>query len=469
MSAASPPVVPRGVTRPIPGELLRLALPVLASQVLRVAFQWVDALWVRGLGVDATAAVTTSVFVMWTVYSLQDVVGLGLAAYVSQLLGAGERARAGLAVWKGLRAVTVMGLAVGLMGAPGARFVYEHLGAPPDVVRSGTAYLSVILGAALLPMVGMTCEAVMRSSGDTRTPLFIDLAAVAVNAVLAPVFIYGYLGVPAMGIAGAAWATVVGQTVMVAGYLLCAWRRHPAFPFARLAPGPPVRVMSMVRVGLPAAIIGMTFSLVYLAFVRSASRFGAASIAIVGIANRIEALQFVASVSLGTAGASLVGQNLGAGRADRAVQAIRTGLIWNLWLSSAVTILLLAVPGVFINLFTQDPEVHRIGVPYLRILALCLVVNGIEIVTAEAVLGSGHTKALSWIFCSFSALRVPLAFWVPDLMQNGALGIAWVISVTCIVRGTIIAVWASRGTWKRGLSSELGLVPPVPPPPDGAV
>src|SRR5438876_7150085 len=94
------PALPAGVTASIPGELLRLALPVLASQLLRIAYQWVDALWVRPLGVEATAAVTTSVFVMWTVYSLHDVFGLGVAAYVSQLLGAGERRRAGVAAVK---------------------------------------------------------------------------------------------------------------------------------------------------------------------------------------------------------------------------------------------------------------------------------------------------------------------------------------------------------------------------------
>jgi len=86
---------PRGVTGPIGPELLRLAIPIFFSFLLRTAYQWVDALWVRGLGVEATAAVTTSVFVMWLVISLHDVFGLGVSAYVSQLLGTGDRRRAG--------------------------------------------------------------------------------------------------------------------------------------------------------------------------------------------------------------------------------------------------------------------------------------------------------------------------------------------------------------------------------------
>jgi Na+-driven multidrug efflux pump len=193
--------------------------------------------------------------------------------------------------------------------------------------------------------------------------------------------------------------------------------------------------------------------------------------AIVGIANRVEALQFITSVAIGIAGAALVGQNLGARRPDRAAQVIRTGVTWNLWLAGTLSLLLIAWPQIFIALFSRDPEVMRLGVPYVRILSLCLVVNGMEIVTAESVMGSGHTRTLSWIFGVFSVLRIPLAFWVPDVTGLGVLGIAWVITVTCVIRGFIIVAWAARGTWKHGLHRELhGDGPPagLEPPPGAA-
>jgi putative MATE family efflux protein len=311
----------------------------------------------------------------------------------------------------------------------------------------------------------------MRASGDTRTPLLVDLGAVTLNAVLDPFLIYGWGPFPKLGVAGAAWATVIAQAVMMASFLAIAARGHPAFPLARRADGPPVHIANMARVGIPAALIGMLFSVVYIAFARSASRFGSASMAIVGIANRIEALQFVTSVAIGTAGAALVGQNLGAGQPERAARVIRTGVGWNLWFSGTMSVLLLAFPQFFLALFSRDPEVLSTGVPYLRILAICLVVNGMEIVTAESVMGSGHTRALSWIFGSFSLVRIPLAFWVPDWTGSGVLGIAWVITATCLVRGLIIVGWAARGTWKRGLQRELyGGAPPggIEPPPGAA-
>jgi Na+-driven multidrug efflux pump len=219
-------------------------------------------------------------------------------------------------------------------------------------------------------------------------------------------------------------------------------------------------------VGAPVAAIGMLFSAVYIAFSASASRYGPASLAIVGIANRVEAVSYLFAVAIGIAGAALVGQNLGAGRPERAVQVIRTGLAWSVCFGAVVTTALVLFPSAFIGLFTADPEVHRVGVPYLRILAACLVFSAAEIAVGEAVLGSGHTLAISTIYTAVSLARLPLAFLVPAWTGLGALGIAWVISGTCVVRCLLILGWTARGTWKTGLARDLspgegGFTPPV--------
>jgi putative MATE family efflux protein len=455
VTAGPSATLPRGVTAPIPRELLRLALPVLVSQLMRIAYQWVDALWVRGLGIEATASVTTSMFVMWSVYSLHDVFGLGVAAYVSQLLGAGQRQRAGLASYQGLRAVLVTGLVCAAIGAPAATSIYRFMKAPPGVIEQGGHYLRIMLAASPLPMLGFTAETIMRASGNTRLPLTLDVLAVSLNAVLDPLLIYGWGPFPRLGVAGAALATAIAQALLVVCYVIVALRGHEALPLARRAPGGPINVFGLARVGLPAALVGMMFSLVYVAFSRSAARFGAASLAIVGIANRIEAVQFVVGVSLGIAGASLVGQNLGAGRPDRASLTVRTALVWGGWVSTALTIVLFAFPAAFLTLFTRDSETLRIGVPYLRILSLCLIATGLEIITNESIQGSGHTRTLSIIYNSFSIIRVPLCFVVPGWFGSGVLGIAWLITITCVARSSLILAWAARGTWKRGLAGEL--------------
>lgn len=446
---------PETLRLPVPQALARLALPIFAAQVLRLAFQWVDALWVRGLGVNATAAITTSVFVMWAVLSLHDVFGMGLGAYVSQLIGAGERRRAGLAAWKGLRATAAMGLAGSLLGIFGARAIFSLMARDPGVVEAGTAYLRVVLTASPLLMLSLECESVMRAAGDTRTPFVIDGSAVALNAVLAPLLIYGIGPFPRMGVAGAAWATVAAQVVMLACYTTLALRRHPSFPLARSAAGPPVRVLGMAKVGLPAAAIGMLFSCVYIAFTRAASQWGAPAVAVVGIANRVEAIMFVVAVSLGLAGASLVGQSLGAGLPGRAEEVIRTAQRWGASFALVLAVLFAAVPEWFVAMFTRDAHVLALGVPYLRVLSLTTVATALEIVTAEAVMGSGHTLAISWIYSAVSLARIPLAFLVPRWTGGGLQSIVWLITVSCLVRTGAILAWAARGSWKQGLAREL--------------
>jgi putative MATE family efflux protein len=443
------------VNSDIPRQLLRLALPAFGSGLMRVLYQWVDALWVQGLGVDATAAVTSSIFVLWAVWSLNDIVAIGVTAYVSQLLGAGDRERAGLAAWKALRASFAIGLVGTFAGLFAGHRIFGLMSADPRTVATGGDYLTILLIAAPLSMMAMTCEHVMRASGDTRTPMLLDALAIGLNAVLAPFLIYGWGPFPRLGVRGAALATAIAWLVLFAGFMLLAARRHRALPLARSASGPPVHLLGMAKVGFPAFLIGALFSVVYIACARAASQYGTAAMAIVGIANRIEAIQFMTAVAIGTAGAALVGQNLGAGRPDRAEEVIRVGLRWGVSIAAVFTVVLLLVPGIFVRLFSPDPEVMRLGVPYLRILSLCMIVNAMEIVTSESVMGSGHTRVLSIIFTTFAILRMPLAFLVPEWTGTGVLGVAWVISVTCAVRSLLVVAWCARGTWKSGLQREL--------------
>jgi len=460
--SGAPGTDPRLLTEPVPRALLRLALPVLASQALRLGYQWVDAMWVKGLGVQATGAVTTSVFVLWCVYAFNDIFGAGLQAYVSQLLGAGERQRAGVAVRKAVTASFAMGVGFALAGLFAARPLFALIDPAGGVAASGATYLRIVLLGAPLVLPALTAEIAFRASGDTRTPLTLDAISIALNIVLAPVLIYGLGPAPRLGVAGAALATVAAQALLASCYAVLALRRHPAFPLARRAPGLPVGIGGLARVGVPAMLIGSLFSVVYLAFVRAVSPYGEAAVAIIGVENRIEALQFILSLSLGFAAATLLGQALGAGRIDRAEEVLRTAQRWATGLAAIMTVLLFAFPRLFLSLFTRDPEMFALGVPYLRILALTIVATGIEITTAETVMASGHTREMSAIYTVFSLLRIPLAFVVPHWGNSGVLGIAWLITVSCTTRAILLVGWAARGTWKRGLTRELHGDVPAP-------
>src|SRR5262249_1404137 len=128
---------------------------------------------------------------------------------------------------------------------------------------------------------------------------------------------------------------------------------------------------------------------------------------------------------------------------------------WAVVVSSGLRVLLLAALDRFLALFTRDGSLLAIGVPYLRILALTVIATGIEIATAESVMGSGHTREISTIYTAFSIIRIPLAFIVPRWGHAGVFGIAWLITITCTLRAILLVGWAARGTWRRGLTREL--------------
>jgi Na+-driven multidrug efflux pump len=132
-----------------------------------------------------------------------------------------------------------------------------------------------------------------------------------------------------------------------------------------------------------------------------------------------------------------------------------TANAWNLAISLVLASAFSLAPHFFLGLFTRDPGVHRLGVPYLRVLSLCLPFVGLEIVTAEAILASGHTIAISAIYTTISLLRLPLAFLIPRWTHTGVVGIAWLITVTSVARTVLILAWAARGSWKQGLMREL--------------
>lgn len=456
---APPPLSLSALTDPVPKALLRLALPILASQFLRLSYQYVDAFWVRGLGVEATAAVTNSVFFLWAFQALNDMVLVGTVAYVSQFLGAGNLTAAGQASYQGLRASAVIGVLGVFVGLYLARPLFGLLTSDPVALEAGSSYLRIILIGSPFFLVLLTAESVMRAAGDARTPLMVDAVAVGLNLVLDPFLIYGIGPFPRLEVEGAALATIIAQAVGAGIYAWLIWKRHPSLPVVRAARGSLVRLRSILRVGYPAATIALLFSAVYVAFGASAGRFGPVALAVVGMVQRLEAIQFMIAVAIGLAGATMVGQNLGAGRPERAAEAIRTGMQWITLFAGAFAVLVVLFPQMFLSVFTADPEAVRLGVPYLRIIALCAIMNGLEIVVAESVLGSGHTLSVSLIFASFSIVRLPLAFLVPQWWGLGVLGIAWVITITCILRSIVILLWAARGTWKRGLAEAVPVGP----------
>jgi Na+-driven multidrug efflux pump len=204
---------------------------------------------------------------------------------------------------------------------------------------------------------------------------------------------------------------------------------------------------SIARVGLPTALTGITFSLIYVAMTRTTTRFGTPALAALGLGHRIESWIYMIGVGFGAAAAAIVGQNLGAGRADRAERAG-----WITCGYATVPALLAAVGGLIIperlaGVFTTDPAVIEVAASYLRIAALSQITICAEIVLEGALGGAGHTVPPMLTSTALTALRVPLGAWAAS--HWGTDGIWWTISLTAAARGlAMMAIWRG-GRWKH--------------------
>jgi putative MATE family efflux protein len=337
----------------------------------------------------------------------------------------------------------VLGAVVGIVGALNLNALFALMGTPGDVTALGSAYLKTYLIGTPLIYGFFAMDAAFRASGDTRTPFVLLLTSVAITLVLDPVLILGLGPFPRLGIAGAAIATIATRgAAFIMGISIAARRGLLRLGRIQLA-----SLTAVCRVGLPTALTGVTFSLIYVVLTRTTTRFGTPALAALGIGHRVESWLFMIGVGFGAATAAIVGQNLGAGRPERAERAGWMATGYCTVLGVVACALELGFPSQFAALFTTDLAVIAEAVKYLRIAAISQLAVCAEIVLEGALGGAGDTVPPMLTSTALTASRIPLAAWAAG--RWGSSGIWWVISLTAIGRGLAMAGLWRWGRWKR--------------------
>jgi putative MATE family efflux protein len=432
------------VTDSLRATVLRVALPAVASSLLMTLFSSVDAFWVgTRIGATGLAAVSTSLFWIWMIISLAEMIGVGLTAVAARRRGEGRVGEASRVSADMLLVSLALGALVAVLGIANLPSLFALMGTPADVTALGVTYLGVFLLGTPLVYGFFAIDAAFRAAGDTRTPFVLLLSSVAITLVLDPLLILGVGPIPAFGIAGAAVATIATRGAAFVMGVVLAYRRG-LLRFGRFELEP---VLAVCRVGLPTAMTGVTFSLIYVFLTRTTTQFGTPALAALGIGHRVESWLFMIGVGFGAATAAIVGQNLGAGRPDRAERA---GWIATAFCTVGGVIafaLELIFPREFASLFTSDPAVIAESISYLRIAAISQLVVCSEIVLEGALGGAGETVPPMLASTALTASRIPLAAWAAD--RWGSAGIWWIISITAAARGLAMAALWRAGRWKR--------------------
>ncbi len=424
--------------------LRRVALPAVAANLLMTTFHTVDTYWIsRTLGAQALAAATSAIFWIWLVISAGEMVSIGLDAVAARRHGERRPGEAARAAGDGLLLALGLGALVALAAPWLLPGLFAVMRTGPEVSAIGRAYLGTYLVGTPLLFGFFAVDAAFRAKGDTRTPLHLLLVTTAMALLLDPLLIRGAGPVPALGVRGAALATLVPRAV---GFVAGAWLLHRRGMLTLAWPRWAV-MGAIARIGAPAAATGVAFSAIYVLLTRITTQFGTPALAALGLGFRVEGVVYVVSVGVGAAVAAIVGQSLGAGDVRRAQRAGWLGTLAVSGVGVLMAVVSLAIPEPLAALFSDDPAVVAEAARYLRIAACSQLFLGAEVVLESAMGGAGWTVAPMVGSTVITLLRLPLGAWAAA--RWGVTGLWVTLAVTAAARGLLMmGLWA-WGRWRR--------------------
>ena len=431
--------------------ILLLAIPMVLEMVLESLFAVVDVFFVGRLGADAVATVGLTESLLTLIFAVAIGLSMSTTAMVARRIGEKDPEDASVA---GVQAI-ILGLAVSLLvGIPSflcAPRLLQIMGASPDIIATGSGYARIALGGCGAIMMLFLNNAIFRGAGDAAIAMRLLWISNILNLILDPCLIFGLGPFPRLGVTGAALATFTGRSIGV------------LYQFYRLALGTErlpslarhLRVnlgvlWRLIRVSITGILQFAIANTSWIVLVRIVSTFGAAAVAGYTIAIRIVIFVILPSWGLSNAAATLVGQNLGAGKPDRAEASVwRTGLYNMIFLGGVGVILILfAEPAV--RLFTHDPEVIPLAASCLRILSYGNIGYAYGMVMLQAFNGAGDTVTPTWVnLFGFWFLEIPLAYWLAipmNLRSKGAYFSIVIAEGSIALAGVLLF---RRGRWRQ--------------------
>ena len=432
-------------------NLWSLSWPIMISQTLTVLGPTVDMIWVGKLGAAPIAGVGVSGMVVMAVNSIMMGLYTGLRAMIARFIGSRDTEGANNIGQQALVIGTVFSVIMAAIGIFLAEPLLSVFGVEPDVVAEGAAYLRIQLAGSITMALTMVSQSIMQASGDTVTPMRISIFFRLLQIIICPLLVFGVWIFPDMGVSGAAWANVISQFFGAAFgiWYLFSGRTRLKLTFRNFKLDKDV-IWRMTKIGIPASITGVQRFLPYLVLVWFVSPFGTAAVGALSLMQRIDTFIRMPAGALGNAAGVLAGQNLGAGKPDRAEKGG--------WIAIAMFSGVMVICCIFIwffadnvvKIFSTDAELVDIASTFMRIQIIGYLVFGPTIVISLCVEGVGDTVPTMVVtLLTMWAIQIPLAWFLPEHTSLGVYGVQWAISIALVARALLFTIYFKSGRWKR--------------------
>lgn len=435
----------------IASAILTLAVPMLVTGVLQNVQSLIDLFWVGRLGSTAVASVAVAGTLLMLLSPMMMGLAIGTIALVSRAVGGGRLEEAESAAGQALFMAIAAGGFSGVVGWLLAEPLIRLFGTAPEVAQEGIRYLRISFAGSFTVYLLFTGNAVLQGSGDVHTPMYLMAAANFLNIVLDPLLIFGWKPFPRLGVSGAATATVISQAIACVGcvYALLGGRSYVRARLGSWRPNMEV-AWRILRIGMPGSGQMLSRSLMSLVLMRIVASCGTAAVAAYGIGLRFHFIVLLPAFALGGAGATMVGQNLGAAQPQRARRAAWMATFMDMgFMAIAVAVFVIAAPSL-IGIFNRTPEVVAIGTRYLRIVSPFYLATALGIVLGRSLSGAGDTVTPMLItILTLWGGQVPAAIFLSRVMNPPTDGVWWAMAFAFVAQGLLTAYWFERGTWAR--------------------
>ncbi|MEP7270337.1 MAG: MATE family efflux transporter [Acidobacteriota bacterium] len=430
--------------------IVLLSVPMVLEMMMESLFGIVNVFWVSRLGADAIAAVGITESLLTVIFAIAMGLSMATTAVVARRAGEGNPEGAAVAAVQAIGIGIAISVPIGIAGVFFTHRLFELMGASDGVIRGGGRYGMIILGGNIVIMLLFLINAIFRGAGDAAVAMRSLWLGNIVNIILDPCFIFGLGPFPEWGVTGSAVATTIGRGC---GVLYQLWvlsgrksrvvvtRRHLKFD-AEVT-------VRLLRISVGGMLQYLVATASWLGLLRIVAVFGSAALAGYTIALRIVVFALLPSWGMSNAAATLVGQNLGAGKPERAEKSVWITGLANMLFLGAVAVVFIAFAELLIGIFTVDPEVVPYGVDCLRYISYGYVFYAYGMVMVQSFNGAGDTVTPTiinlgcyWLF------QIPLAYILALKVGFGARGVFLAITVSESLLAVVAVLAFRRGKWK---------------------
>ncbi len=430
---------------PVGKLLFTMSLPIMISMLVQALYNVVDSMFVARVSENALTALSIAFPIQNLMIAVSVGLGVGLNAVVSRALGAKDTKGVNRAATNGIMLMFICGLIFMLGGATLVRPYFEMQTDIEEIVTSGIDYTSIVMMGSMGVFMQILFERLLQSTGRTMLTMFSQGVGAIINIIFDPIFIFGYFGFPKMGVAGAAYATILGQWVAALLGLILNIRKNPEVSISMKGFKPHGATIRLIlSIGIPSVVMQSIGSVMTFLMNQILIAFSSTAVAVFGVYFKLQSFVFMPVFGLTNGTVPIVAYNFGARKGDRMKKTIQYSVYAAIVIMICGALIFQSIPDKLLMLFDASDEMLRVGVPALRIISLSFPLAGFGI-GAGAVFQALGFSVYSMIISLIRQLVVliPCAYLI-GMLTGDVTGVWWAFVVAEVVSLTVSALYLRR-------------------------